>query len=540
MFRTIFSFARRATPFLSLAIILLSTGRLCVAGAGDFAVIAFEGQQAPGRPAGVVFGDNFGIPVVNAQGRIAFRARLLNPSHDSIWVFDPDSGLQAVAVEDDPAPGGAAGETFGSFSERVIIDDLGNIAFGSGLPGIGAAYFATDDLTVRRVAQTGMELPNAAAGNSVTQLTSNFSSPFTQTWMFNAGRLAMRVQGVANGDPDGNTISGVWSERPFPADRQLQVIARTGVDTSFNTISRISTNRLAETILTANFDPGPGEISRSGVWSEAAGGALTLVVDAGSDASGDIDFNSFGLVGINTNGQGVFPAAFTTPNGIFTNGVFLQFFESSFPVIVNAQSAPGLAGFEFLNPRTDIVSGGGQVAINAPAVPSAGGNPGVRGLWAFRNSGLEAVAITGNPAPGIEGGLVFNIGGNDFFEPVINREADLAFLAQLLDDTGTGVGDGIWAECDGVMEKVVALGDEIMLPSGESIEVTTPGGLRLFGRTGNEDGRPSGFSDRGDVVFRAEEVAGEAAIVHVETRIRSAFASGFEPEEDNMPAFCPE
>jgi len=460
MFRTIFSFARRATPLLSSAIILLGTGRLCVAGAGDFTVIAFEGQQAPGRPAGVVFGDNFGIPVVNAQGRIAFRAQLIrNSSHDSIWVFDPDSGLQAVAVQDDPAPGGAAGEIFGGFSERVIIDDLGNIAFGSGLPGIGAAYFATDDLTVRRVAQTGMELPNAAAGNSVTQLTSNFSSPFTQTWMFNAGRLAMRVQGVANGDPDGNTISGVWSERPFPADRQLQVIARTGVDSSFNTISRISTNRLAETILTANFDPGPGERARAGVWSEAAGGALTLVAEAAPDAGGDIDFNTFGIVGINTNGQGVFQAAFTTPNGIFTNGVFLQFFESSFPVIVNAQSAPGLAGFEFLNPRTDIVSGGGQVAINARAVPSAGGSPGVQGLWAFRNSGLEAVAITGNPAPGIEGGLVFNIGGNDYFEPVINRKADLAFLAQLLDDTGTGVGDGIWAECDGVMEKVVALGE---------------------------------------------------------------------------------
>jgi len=495
MLRTILFFARRARPFMSSAIILLGTGRLCVAGAGDFTVIAFEGQQAPGRPAGVVFGDNFGIPVVNAQGRIAFRAQLIrNSSHDSIWVFDPDSGLQA---------------------------------------------FATDDLTVRRVAQTGMELPNAAAGNSVTQLTSNFSSPFTQTWMFNAGRLAMRVQGVANGDPDGNTISGVWSERPFPADRQLQVIARTGVDSSFNTISRISTNRLAETILTANFDPGPGERARAGVWSEAAGGALTLVAEAAPDAGGDIDFNTFGIVGINTNGQGVFQAAFTTPNGIFTNGVFLQFFESSFPVIVNAQSAPGLAGFEFLNPRTDIVGGGGQVAINASAVPSAGGSPGVRGLWAFRNSGLEAVAITGNPAPGIEGGLVFNIGGNDFFEPVINREADLAFLAQLLDDTGTGVGDGIWAECDGVLGKVVALGDEIALPDGESIVLSEAGGLRLFGRTGNEDGRPSGFSDRGTVVFRAEESAGESAIVRVETREQAIFASGFEIDDTTQPVFCP-
>jgi len=531
----------RLTGGLIVALVVVLSAPPAPAGDGAFEVIAFEGQQAPGRPAGVVFDDDFGIPVVNAQGRIAFRARLLNPFLDSIWVFDPDSGLQAVAVQDDPAPGGAAGETFGPFSERVIIDDLGNIAFGSGLPGIGAAYFATDGLTVRRVAQTGMELPNAAAGNSVTQLTSNFFAPFTRSWMFNAGRLAMHVQGVANGDPDGNTISGVWSERPFPADRQLQVIARTGVDTIFNTISAsISTNRLAETILTANFDPGPDEVARAGVWSEAAGGALTLVAEADPDAGGDIDFNAFGVVGINTNGQGVFQAAFTTPNGIFTNGVFLQFFESSFPVIVNTQSAPGLADFEFLNPTTDIVGGGGQVAINASAIPSAGGSPGVRGLWAFRNSGLEAVAITGNPAPGIEGGLVFNIGGNDLFEPVINREADLAFLAQLLDDTGTGVGDGIWAECDGVMEKVIALGDEIMLPSGESIEVAAPDGLRLFGRTGNEDGRPSGFSDRGDVVFRAEENPGEAAIVHVETRIRSAFASGFEPEEDNMPAFCPE
>lgn len=524
-----------------IPLLLLLFGHPAFAGTGSFDVIAFEGQQAPGLPAGVVFDDDFGIPVVNAQGRIAFRARLQNPRVDSIWVFDPDSGLHAVAVEDDPAPGGVAGETFGPFSERVIIDDLGNIAFGSNLPGIGPAYFATDDLTVRRVAQTGMELPNAAAGNSVTLLTNNFFSPFTRSWVFNAGRLAMHVRGVANGDPDGNPISGVWSERPLPADRQLQVIARTGADTSFNTISpSIATNRLAETIFTANFDAGPDERARTGVWSEANGGALTLVVQTSADAGGDIDFNTFSLVGINTNGQGVFNASFTTPNGIFTTGVFLQSFEASFPVVVNQQPAPGLEDFEFVTPRTDIVSGGGQVAINAGAVPAAGGSPFVRGLWAFRNSGLEAVAITGDPAPGVQGGPVFNIGGNDLFEPVINREADLAFLAQLLDETGTGVGDGIWAECDGVPGKVVALGDEIVLPNGQSIELTGAGGLRLFGRTGNEDGRPSGFSDRGTVVFRAEEVAGEAAIVRVETRIPSVFASGFEPGEDNMPAFCPE
>ncbi len=506
---------------------------------GAFDVIAFEDQQAPGLAAGRTFLD-FGVPVVNAQGRIAFRARLQNPLADSIWVFDPDSGLQAVAVEDDPAPGGMPGETFGPFSARVIIDDLGNIAFGSNLPGIGPAYFATNDLTVHRVAQTGMELPDAEPGNSVVQLTNNFFEPFTRSWVFNAGRLAMHVDNIADGDPDGNTIEGVWSERPLPADRQLQVIARTGVDTSFNTIAAsISTNRLAETILVANFTPVKNEPARNGVWSEANGGALTLVAESGSESGGDIDFSGFGVVGINTNGQGVFQASFT--DTVFTNGVFLQFFESSFPVVVNGQPAPGLADFEFLNPTTDIVSGGGQVAINARVVPEAGGSPGFNGLWAFRDSALEAVAITGDPAPGVDGGLVFNIGGSNLFEPVINREADLAFLAQLLDDTGTGVGEGIWAECDGVLGKVVALGDEIHLPNGQSIELTgEAGGLRLFGRTGNEDGRPSGFSDRGTVVFRAEESFGESAIVRVETRIKSVFASGFEPGEDNMPAFCPQ
>lgn len=149
------------------------------------------------------------------------------------------------------------------------------------------------------------------------------------------------------------------------------------------------------------------------------------------------------------------------------------------------------------------------------------------------------MAITGDPAPGVAPGLTFNIGGNDLFEPVINREADLAFLAQLLDDTGTGAGDGIWAECDGVLGKVVALGDDIALPNGESIALIAGGGLRLFGGTGNEDGRPSGFSDRGTVVFRAEESPGESAIVRVETREQAIFASGFEADDDSQPTFCP-
>lgn len=210
MVRTILSSARRAMPFLSSAIFLLGMARVCVAGPGDFAVIAFEGQQAPGLAPGTVFGGNFGLPVVNAQGRIAFRARLQNPTVDSIWIFDPDSGLQAVAVADDPAPGGMAGETYGPFSERVIIDDLGNIAFGSNLPGIGPAYFATDDLTVRRIAQTGMELPNAAPGNSVAQLTNNFFAPFTRTWVFNAGRLAMHVDSVVGSAGINTSGEGVF------------------------------------------------------------------------------------------------------------------------------------------------------------------------------------------------------------------------------------------------------------------------------------------------------------------------------------------
>lgn len=432
MFRKILLFARRALQFLPPAMFLLGVARVSLAGTGDFTVIAFEGSQAPGLAPGTVFDGNFGFPVVNAQERIAFRARLQNPFVDSIWIFDPASGLQAVAVQDEPAPGGMPGETYGPFSERVIIDDLGNIAFGSNLPGIGPAYFATDDLTVRRVAQTGMELPNAAPGNSVAQLTVNFFAPFTRTWVFNAGRLAMHVAAVADGDPDGNTIEGVWSERALPADRQLQVVARTGIDTSFRNISSsISMNRLAESIFVAEFVPAPDEPSRNGVWSEGNGGALTLVAQSGSEAEADIDFGAFGVVGINTNGEGVFQAGFTNPNGVFTNGVFLQVITTAIPVIINRQPAPGLADFEFLNPVTDIVSGGRQVAINASAIPAAGGSPGVRGIWAFRNSGLEAVAITGDPAPGVAPGLTFNIGSNDLFEPVINREADLAFLAQL-------------------------------------------------------------------------------------------------------------
>lgn len=70
---------------------------------GAFEVIVFDNQQVPGLSVGTLFRD-FGIPVVNAQGRIAFRAQLQNPRVDSVWVFDPDSGLHAVAVEDDPAP----------------------------------------------------------------------------------------------------------------------------------------------------------------------------------------------------------------------------------------------------------------------------------------------------------------------------------------------------------------------------------------------------------------------------------------------------
>jgi len=77
---------------------------VCADHGGTLAIVAREGETAPGLPDGVVFGNaagTFSRLAANARGQLLFQAKLAGPGVDmtneeSLWQFDPVVGLQLL------------------------------------------------------------------------------------------------------------------------------------------------------------------------------------------------------------------------------------------------------------------------------------------------------------------------------------------------------------------------------------------------------------------------------------------------------------
>lgn len=122
-------------------------------GPGGPSLVLGAGTQAPGTPAGVLFGRNdgaFGIVELNDAGQIAFTAGLsgigVNEGNDfGIWAQRP-GGFALIALEGSPAPWSAPGPMFFQFSS-FAFNDAGQVAFSAELAGAGifnTGLWATD------------------------------------------------------------------------------------------------------------------------------------------------------------------------------------------------------------------------------------------------------------------------------------------------------------------------------------------------------------------------------------------------------------
>jgi hypothetical protein len=105
------------------------------------ALLAREGDAAPGTGAGVVYGSNFFHPTLNAAGQSAFTGNLtgtgVTGANDTgVWSGAPGS-VTLLAREGDAAPGAGAGVAFGDVASTFAINDSGHVAFINILTGTG-------------------------------------------------------------------------------------------------------------------------------------------------------------------------------------------------------------------------------------------------------------------------------------------------------------------------------------------------------------------------------------------------------------------
>lgn len=217
-------------------------------GSGPLALLAREGSQAPGTPPGVNFGGNgFGAPSINAVGQAAFHANLqiggsVTGDNDSgIWAQNGNS-LDLVAREGDQAPGTPAGATFWTLLNPPAINIEGETVFvGSLRSGVGGVTSDNDTgIWVNRngalelVAREGSPAP----GTSPSSNFSSFSTRGSDLPVINAfGRVAFSA--IMQGPNFGR---GIWAE---DLAGMLRLIVRQGdmlevAPGDFRTVSSLS------------------------------------------------------------------------------------------------------------------------------------------------------------------------------------------------------------------------------------------------------------------------------------------------------------
>ncbi|MFN3167625.1 MAG: choice-of-anchor tandem repeat NxxGxxAF-containing protein [Phycisphaeraceae bacterium] len=521
-------FALPGLPALSMSYTVLAYPGMSVPVPGEDLVI----QQV--FPPGFLGSD--AAPVINANGDIAFWTELEQSVGganfgDAVWSYK-GGALAPVAVAGDAVPG-IAGATFRvNLSRRVILDNAGNIALGAELDtpsGFARGMFVGGTSPLRTVVADGQTVPQVdplspAFGFEFDGLGfgGNFLSAYAgDDFVFNANNLAFSAR-IA--DPNSNAAfnPALYVERDSFAPSGLDLIARSGNDTSFfpqARVAAVSSNGEAmfRTTVTPNDS---GNFTAIATYNQAD---ISYIARSGSDAGGDLSFTGgfTTLPGFNAAGQAAFVANLSEGSG---SGLFKSQDPDGIVAMAGIVAAgtpdlndDGTPDFVFRNFSSSpplINANGNVVFVHAAQTPD--GSQSVTGMWTDRTgplTALEPIAFIGDQAPGMPEGYVFTSLALQGVERsvVFNANDQVAFMGQVQGPTGP-IRTGLWAEVNGELTLIAVggIGQTIDLPNGSTITVS---GVDFMGGSGNQDGRPSGFSDNGQVVARIDGGGNNSAYV---------------------------
>lgn len=263
--------------------------------------------------------------------------------------------------------------------------------------------------------------------------------------------------------------------------------------------------------------------NRRGLWSDRTG-TLQLVARQGTQAPGlpvGAQYSTFGTPVLNAAGQIAFRATLSTGSGGVVSGnndgIWSDRGGATTLLFREGDTAPSGGSTE--SPRFQlfddpVINRHGQIAFTGRVQSGMSSLPGGddSGLWVERGGGLELVVREGDPVPGAPAGAVFDdlagVTGSPF---VFNARGQVAFLGEMkvgLGGVTFGDREGIWAtDLAGKLRLIVRVGDRLKVAPGDFREIRALQFVAGTGpgiSTGNEDGRPSGFNERGEVAFAAE------------------------------------
>jgi hypothetical protein len=499
--------------------------------AGTLRTVALTGQQAPGMPDGTAFNSFDPRPLVlNDAGETAFAGLYSNGSDFGQGIWSEGGGsLNLVAAQGQQAPGLPDGVTYNYFPSpgRLVINDAGTTVFSAFLTGPGApccGIWSSGPGGSALVARDGGQVAGTPAGVFYGVYPTASGNNAGNTFLANdAGQVAFQT-----------LISGSdWAILAY-RHGNIELVARPGshapgtpdgVNFFDLNLGGLALNNSGQTAFTGPLTGGGVNSTNDvGIWSEGSG-SLALIARKGNQAPGMPDgavFNppfSVGSLDLNNAGQMAFRSSVTGGGVDSTNnyGIWLGTAGDLSLVARKGDHPPGTpSGVKFGTPIALALNDAGQIAFSAGLAGTGIDSTNDFGLWSGAPDSLALVAREGDHAPGTEDGVVFAKLSDPYDTLILNAAGQTAFFAQLAGSGISATNDfGIWAtDRSGALQLIAREGDPLEVAPGD---FRTVSGLIFFDTanqyvSGNSDGRPSAFNNRGQVAFAARFTDGTSGI----------------------------
>jgi len=481
-----------ATLVLPIALLILP----CAASAQvAYRTVVLNGLPVPGLDPAIYF-ETFEPPWINANGQVAFFARIAGPGvqfGNEGAIFSESGGLHLVARKGDQAPGAELGATFGSLSLFPQLNAAGHIAFSADLIGPSIVYgrnsvgvWSDRSSALQKIARGG-DLP-------FTYAAPNFSVNFFQPSINDRDEISFQTFSTIQTSFTTNR-SDIWLNdgmgTSIVAGRSTPSPSGTGYLGSVSSLGLGPNGHIA-------FRASETSFPNDALWV-AQDGLITLLARIGDPSSGIPQGELRGVSNVNALGQIAYSSNDKLWIGSSQNNLRL--------IAKGGDPTPGSTPAQIFHPfaffGSDLaINDSGAVAFQAhvQSPTQAFGSA----IFSEGGGQLHLVAQSGQQVPGLPAGALF--GELNISSLILNNAGNVAFVGTL---TGNADGPAIFAEHAGALHILVRTGGSFETSPGVFKTVSSTG---FVGHFGNQVEGAGKFNDAGQLAFWASFTDGSQGI----------------------------
>lgn len=402
----------------------------------SLALVARTNNPAPGLPGDVVFQNFLSDILLNNAGDVAFLGVLTaeTPEQNSIWSGGSGAEIALIARDGQQAPGMPIGVSFFGF-ESLRLNSAGQVAFSSGLRGSGIngtndqAIWSDKQGALTAIARNGEQAPGLPPGLNFAHF--GVFDGLVPEISFNSRGQTAFLAGISGLGSSEFYNGSVWSE----ASGRLAFVALAGdhapgvsAEAKFERFGSPVLNSQGHTAFRATITgPNIDRSNNTGIWIQRDD-VLAMVVQTGDPAPGlssDVRFGSlfsdtsdnFFAPAINSTGDIVFRAILTGVGGDRNHDISIWAGSSDELRLLarTGDHAPGLPdGVIFSGFDSPVLNDAGQTAFRGFVVGEGIDSSNDIGIWAQDRSGEFQLIARGGDMLEVSPGQFVQIGAPSF------------------------------------------------------------------------------------------------------------------------------